>query len=57
MGATDIVHAVMFVATVGAYLALNLMGHADPSNSEALLGLASFIGGSYARGIMPAPKQ
>jgi hypothetical protein len=49
MTAIDIVHGIMFLGCLTAYTVLNVMGHSEPSNNEALLGLASFTAGSYVR--------
>jgi hypothetical protein len=50
------IHLAMFLGTVAAYTIMNLTGHGDPTNNQAMLALASFVGGSYARGLNPGGK-
>jgi hypothetical protein len=49
MNVVDMGHAVMFLGCIAAYAVMNIMGHSDPTNNQALLGLASFTAGSYVR--------
>jgi NO-binding membrane sensor protein with MHYT domain len=49
----DWVHVAMIVSCLSSYTFLHFTGHADPQTSEALLSLAAFFGGSYARSKNP----
>lgn len=45
----DIVHIALIAMALVCYTVLNLLGHTDPTQNNALLGVATFFGGSYAR--------
>lgn len=45
----DIFHLVGFVVCIGAEVALRVTGHSDPTTTQAMLGLASMLGGSQIR--------
>lgn len=45
----DWVHIALILGALTAYTILKLFGHTDPTSDNALLGVATFFGGSYAR--------